>query len=277
MAASASAACSPRRRAQPGRDASRAAVSVDDPFPNGGRRSSAAPLCAPRAVGRAVSGPPADAPHKDYEGRDEKLANEERVQEKPEGHRKGGSAEVRQRHDGKQRERACQDQAGRGDGSCRPGTRRLHRLPKRSFLGLFSHASGEEHVVVGAEREKEDRHRERHKERDRVRAEERLVQVSAEPEGGEERQDAGGDQVERGHERAQGHERLAHEEGGTGSGSAGRGCVPTGKRRPACRAARSICRVGSAHGGRGAWGFERSGRPAALRQRDHSNRRRAAT
>jgi hypothetical protein len=136
------------------------------------------------------------------QGGHEQRAHDEGVDEDPDGHDEGELAERAQRHDGQQGERAGQRQTG--DGHRARGLRRGDRdgLAQSHAPRLVPDASGDEDVVVRAERDEQHGGRERHVVGEVALPEDVLEDDGGQADARQQPERAGRDEVERRDERA---------------------------------------------------------------------------
>ncbi|HWP33321.1 MAG TPA: hypothetical protein VNL97_06190, partial [Solirubrobacterales bacterium] len=91
-------------------------------------------------------------------------AGEHRVEDQPDRHREGELAEGEQRDDRDNGEGERQGDAGDRDRAARPRTCGADRRPQLVSLAFLPDVADEEDVVVGAQREQQDRRRDRDEE-----------------------------------------------------------------------------------------------------------------
>ena len=144
----------------------------------------------------------ARSPNSEVSAGHEQRAHHEGVDQHADGHHEGELAERAQRDDGQQGERGGQRQPGHRDRARRLRRGDGDRLAQAHAPRLVPDAPGDEHVVVRAQRDEQHGGGERDVVGDVVLAQDALEEERAEPEGGQQAQDARGDEVQRRDQRA---------------------------------------------------------------------------
>src|SRR5262245_15942621 len=150
-----------------------------------------------------AAGPPDPAADVEVEGGDQDRADDEGVQQDPEGDGEADLGDEHQREGAQGGEGPGQDDPGRGDDPAGGGQPDQGAAAGAVGLGFLMDSGHEEDVVVGAQRDQKDKGPQRERRVGAGEAEQVVKDQRADPQRGRERQHDGGDQQQRRHDGAQ--------------------------------------------------------------------------